>query len=361
MNFHQIVLKLAEATRLLKIMKDKETFFINNYPKKIEDIKHTNYQFNHYNYFFEILNTLIDLISSIDDDKFNEIKGSSHSIKILLNDLTMLFKKNESELSLSDKAQIVELSFNLANKYLPFKDELKILIKSEQALINKTTHLIIKPIPNKNFLFHAIKEQYAQEVLERGSILGYTTHRYWDNGKRYKDNQPEYEENYWMKGVSLTRSLDFAINWGVVVLVFNRDEIAKNYQLENYNWGNHLAQGSGNIKKETEEFLVLSKKDKTYRNRDNSEFMKEYREALEGLKNVHPDEIEEYKSYIETLEKDIDKINIQDIKKPEGEFNFSKSLVGIIVSLSSVEIFGLNNPMIQTIINHPKFLGILDR
>lgn len=240
-----------------------------------------------------------------------------------------------------------------------FEEEIKKRIfrglnTSELRAVSKSLDL-----KNTHLFFHAVKTEYVRDILDRGGILGYTTHRYWDDGRRYKDNEPEYNNSYWMKGISMTLSLSYALGWGHVVLVFDKNEIIKRHPIENYNWGHHIAQGSRNHKKEYEEFVVLSKTGKRYLNKDNPEFKEEmdYFLNLKESPDCTTEELAEIRARYDKKQNDI---CAGEFNTPEGEFVFGSALKGIIVRGSLIDIYGTEDALVQYLVNHPKFLGILE-
>jgi hypothetical protein len=110
--------------------------------------------------------------------------------------------------------------------------------------------------PLSTSLFHAMKPEYALAALERGYLEPRTSHRFWLDGKRRKDDAPDYESSSWMKGFSFTRSKEYAEKWGLVVLEFDRDKLKQHFKTFLISW-NFLISQSKNInkKKETEEFI----------------------------------------------------------------------------------------------------------
>jgi hypothetical protein len=184
----------------------------------------------------------------------------------------LMIPKNKNTQNLSELISLVmKVAYDEDADQLVLQKLIKEVNKREFIEMNK----ILKP-SSTSLLYHAVKLENVMSILDRNSILGYTSHRYWSEGKRYKDNQPEYEESFWMKGISMTRDLQYALNWGMVVLVFDRKEIQKQHPIEPYSWGFHLENGSGHYKKEREDFVVLSKRDKKFINQEDPDFMSEY-------------------------------------------------------------------------------------
>lgn len=110
-------------------------------------------------------------------------------------------------------------------------------------------------------LYRAIDElQYAWGALQRNEMLGTSRQRFWSDGKPRRDNDPEYYESYWMKGVSLTRDFSFAKRWGWFVFVFDQTKLARRYRIMPFSWGATIGNHEGiDHRKEREEFLILDK------------------------------------------------------------------------------------------------------
>lgn len=209
---------------------------------------------------------------------------------------------------------------------------------------------------NNSCVFHATKIEYVLGALNSGKIQGYTTQRYWADGRRRKENESDYEDSYWMKGISTTRSLEFARGWGGFIFVLDLEKIKQNRPVVPYAW-NYLIKDSKypefrtNNKKETEEFVILSKKNKRYRYSEREKFKEEYEE---GIKSADPAVVEYY-------QKEAGKLDVHAIKEPEGFLNLNTCLKGIFITSSTLDIFGSNHPVVQEVMQHPLFIGILEK
>lgn len=215
-----------------------------------------------------------------------------------------------------------------------------------------------------SFLPQAVAET---KKLGRESILGYTSQRYWEDGRRYKENDENYNNSYWMKGISMSRDFNYALGWGAVLFIFDKDLIQKKHEIQPYSWNFHInSEDNLHSKKEREDFVILSKKKKYYKNKENPDWIEEYNQIkdvdIEELKKQLPeDEIISMIKLKSKLRKEQENINIKDLKEPEGEFDFSSNgLVGIVLREHILRIYGLEDPTVQYIINHPSFLGILE-
>jgi hypothetical protein len=182
-------------------------------------------------------------------------------------------------------------------------------------------------------LFHGMKLEYAAQALRDNKMLATTTQRWWPDGKRRKDDDPEYQGSYWMKGLSFTRDREYAISWGGVVFVIDQDKLRQKYKFIPFNWGYSLPRGN-NHKREREEFLVVQ---------------------------ATPD------TYMKTHDSDGDKLDrpVIDMKRfeaPGGEVkNLNSFLKGVYIEKATIEIFGEDDENVKFIMSHPKFIGIVDR
>lgn len=119
-------------------------------------------------------------------------------------------------------------------------------------------------------LYRAYREpKWAVRALRDDELVGSTTQRYWPDGKRRMDDDPEYRTSFWMKGLSMTRDMEFAKVWGDVVMVFDQRLLAQRFKIEPFNWGFSIPQGNHH-KREREEFIVLKKTGKTFQDEDGS-------------------------------------------------------------------------------------------
>jgi len=126
-------------------------------------------------------------------------------------------------------------------------------------------------------LYHGVSAYYAIEQLQKNRIEGRTTQRFWPDGRRLKDNHPDYNDSFWLKGISLTRSLAYAQHMGGVVYVLDQAKLTQRYKIIPHNWGYSIPQGNHH-KREQEEFLVLGRIFKSL-----NQFIEEYHNARDEL------------------------------------------------------------------------------
>lgn len=202
---------------------------------------------------------------------------------------------------------------------------------------------------NENVLFHGVKSHHALQQLNEGVIEGYTHQRYWNDGLRRKDNHPDYESSYILKGISTTRDLEYAKNWGQVVYILDKEKIRNRFKVLPYSWGYSIPDsttpGMGQTtfhkfrhKREREEFVVLGKIKKSF-----DDLRNEWENLYDGSEN----EPEEF-------------VNLYDYMFGKaGKMNLNNVLKGILV----VEDKNTNyqNTEIEAVMRHPKFLGTIPK
>lgn len=172
-------------------------------------------------------------------------------------------------------------------------------------------------------LYHAVQATYAIDALNKNFLDAYTFQRYWPDGKRRKDDDPDYYKSFYYRGVSLTRDIEYALRWNDIVFEFDQNALKTKYKLIPYNWGYSIGKGykqGPRSKKEREEFLIVSKIEKSLTNQQ--------------LVDV--------------------------LKTPGGRIQpLDKFLVGFYISKRFYEIFGGDsNDTIKILKDNPKYLGI---
>lgn len=198
-------------------------------------------------------------------------------------------------------------------------------------------------------LWHSMDKNHAVEILKTGVWKPRTTQRYWDDGRRRTEDEPDYKSHgKWMKGFSLTRDPFYAMQWKDVMFQFDSDKLKKQYKFEPYSWGYHMA-GAGNknkinTRREREEFLISKKTDKTDVDLD-----KNWQDLL--------DKEYEKRRKNKTPKKDITYMDF--IQSPEGRpIPIYRFLKAFYVKDFIAYLYKLDNPNIQYLINHPKFRGL---
>lgn len=107
------------------------------------------------------------------------------------------------------------------------------------------------------------KVRHAEQALAKNEMAATSTQRWWPDGRRRKENDPDYRDSYWMKGVSLSRDPKYAMGWGNVVFALDQRKIAQRYKIIPFNWGYSIPSGNHH-KREREEFVAVKRDADTY-------------------------------------------------------------------------------------------------
>lgn len=189
---------------------------------------------------------------------------------------------------------------------------------------NKQLIAIIKNL-GVSPLYHAIKSPNAIKALQDDKLGGYSIQRAWENGKRYKDDQPEYEDSFFMRGISTSRDIEYCSKWNDVIFVFDTNKLKTKYKVIPYNWGYNIGRGynqGARVKREREEFIITG--------------------------YSHPKDNED---------EDNNRSFMDMIKSPEGYIEpLSKYLLGFFISERFEEYMDENSK--NYLQSHKKYLGV---
>lgn len=109
-------------------------------------------------------------------------------------------------------------------------------------------------------LYHGVAHRNAIQQLQQDFIQGLTNQRFWPDGRRLRDNHLEYEDSFWLRGISTTRDQNYAKDWADVVYVLDQSKLTQRYKVIPYNWGySNSRNNKPDPKREREEFIVLGK------------------------------------------------------------------------------------------------------
>lgn len=179
-------------------------------------------------------------------------------------------------------------------------------------------------------LYHGMKYNHLVQALKADKLEGRTSQRFWGDGRRRTEDDPEYRNSYWMKGFSLTRDKKYAMGWSDTCLVLDQELLRQRFSIEPYAWNYHYSgkHGRRDHKKEREEFLITKKSHDSYQ-----------------LKPEYPGDDEK-------------RVDINRLKSPEGEIKpLSKYLLGFYVDQEYAEAIP-DNPDMKYLLSHPKFKGL---
>ena len=206
MDNNQLLTLMIAIKHEERSLQEKAKFFYQYQDYSVKDIlnqvKNKGWMVRSCPEFCELLKKVISFsqqIKSSDLPDFQIIDACSSNLLSKVDELLVLFSLSEDKMQESHAKRIERLIQESQPLYREYHYFLIELIKESRDKIERVTRFkISKDIRAKfqNVLFHGVKLEHVQEILERGSILGYTHHRYWAEGRRYKENQPEYEDSY---------------------------------------------------------------------------------------------------------------------------------------------------------------------
>lgn len=131
-------------------------------------------------------------------------------------------------------------------------------------------------------LYHGVSYDHAIDQLKNNRIEGRTTQRFWPDGRRLKDTHPEYEDSFWLKGVSLTRDVNYAKHWADIIYVIDQRKLSQRYKIIPFNWGYASRARQVDPKREREEFVVLGKIYKSLK-----QYIEDYNDEIDELRDQH--------------------------------------------------------------------------
>ncbi len=199
----------------------------------------------------------------------------------------------------------------------------------EYVMGNKTLREIVKK-QRVAPLYHAIEYKRAMEALIQNKLGGYSIQRYWEDGRRRKDDEDDYESGLYMRGLSLTRDVDYAKDWNDIIFVFDQEKLKNKWKILPYNWGYSIGGGykqGSNAKREREEFLITG-----VSSTNNPRTKKPYKDKYKDHKSF--DDMRKIpKGYVEPLD---------------------KYLIGFFISK---HLIGFKEEKIEFFKKHTKYLG----
>jgi hypothetical protein len=100
---------------------------------------------------------------------------------------------------------------------------------------------------------------HLSTALSSGKMAATSTQRFWADGRRRTEQEPDYRDSYWMKGVSFTRNMRYAMAWGWAVIAVNQAKLVQRTKVIPFSWNYHMAgDGHGhNFRQEHEEFAIV--------------------------------------------------------------------------------------------------------
>lgn len=202
---------------------------------------------------------------------------------------------------------------------------------------------------SQNPLWHGVKIENAAQIIKNGKFEARTTQRYWPDGKRRKDTDPDYRSSFIMKGWSMTRDFVFGASWSDVVFEIDKEKLKNRFKIQPLSWNssmNHLTDH----KKESEEFVIARLTGKTF-----DDYQDMYEKMMDDI----------YEEYEKTGDRSILTDFPYDdfwglIKAPEPKIIPMSFCSGIYIDSAMEKIYGTDNKDIEIIKSHELFKGIYD-
>ncbi len=139
---------------------------------------------------------------------------------------------------------------------------------------------IIEHAPVSAPLYHALEYKYAEQAIRDNRLSATSTQRFWPDGRRRKENWVDYQDSFWMKGVSLTRDLRYALRWKDITFVLDSRKLREKVKIIPFAWNYHFDDGEDSLhsrlsgglppdhKREREEYAIVKRTPDTYKQPD---------------------------------------------------------------------------------------------
>lgn len=217
-------------------------------------------------------------------------------------------------------------------------------------------------------LWHAANLEKTATILDNGYLEAHTSHRYWPDGIRRKEDDPLYENSCWMYGWSMTRKREYAQGWNGVLFEFDSQKIAETFEIQPLAWNNLFKHNKKFVKKEFEDFVIAHYEPRSIQ--DMKDFAEKRNEEIDNLydkmydSTTHDLERQKLKEKIDKLQEGA-KSWVEDWKTPRGKkLSVEKCVKGIYINEYHFELYSKDHPESEgyknlcTIINHPLFKGL---
>ncbi len=197
-------------------------------------------------------------------------------------------------------------------------------------------------------IWHSIKKEHIDNILNNNFLEARTTQRYWKDGMVYRDNNRDvYENSFLMKGWSMTRDKSYAFSWACVTLLLDWEAIRRDFKTKTISWNYRSSACQGNYDKEREEFIVSDFITKTP-----EELKEEYFQIGDDIYDLKGKEA--FKAWRKENGDDF----IGYIKKKGSKtIDLNKYLLGIFLSDESYEIY--KGKGFDIVLKHPLFKGLI--
>lgn len=207
-------------------------------------------------------------------------------------------------------------------------------------------------------VWHAIGDEHIIQILDNMTLEPYTKQRYWDDGLRRKDNDPDYEDSKWMYGWSMTRKKEYAMGWNSIVVELDLDKIKEQFEVKPFSW-NFLFTHKADNRKEHEEFVVAHYGKKSIPQMKQEDIDRDLLlcELEDKLYTLQGDERERLKAEIDRLYDIPNWMERWDTSRGKS-IDLKTCLKGIYISKTTLDIYGDKHPALKRVMEDPLYKGI---
>lgn len=232
-------------------------------------------------------------------------------------------------------------------------------------MMKKISAAELLKLNSQGVLWHGVNGHHVLDILKQGYFEPHTSHRFWADGIRRKDNDSAYEDSKWMYGWSMSRDLTVSRGFGDILFVFEKAGIQKQFKVKPYCWGFSM-RNSFSHKREKEDFVlsggVIDSK-KSYEQRY-AELEKEL-DSLEDIiysKEKTLEQKDAARLRLAEVEAEMDKTNfMRDFCSPHGKNLPVSKAKGFFINISRESIMDESELSAdhKKMMEHPMFLGFI--
>lgn len=232
-------------------------------------------------------------------------------------------------------------------------------------MMKKISAAELLELNSQGVLWHGVNGHNVLDILKQGYFEPRTSHRFWADGIRRKDNDAAYEDSKWMYGWSMSRDLTVSRGFGDILFVFEKAEIQKQFKVKPYCWGFSMRH-SFSHKREKEDFVlsggVVNSKN-SYEQR-----YAELEKELDSLENIiyskekTLDQKDAARLSLAEVEAEMDKTNfMRDFCNPHGKNLPVSKAKGFFINISKESIMDESELSAdhKKMMEHPMFLGFI--
>lgn len=216
----------------------------------------------------------------------------------------------------------------------------------------------MKTLSSKDFfkykgLWHGVQFKNIQHVFDKNALEARTTQRYWKNGQTFFDDERiEYENSFFLKGISTTRNKHYAMAWGDVVFLLDNEKIKQDFEVKPFAW-NSTIRSAFDFKKETEEFVISDRMNQTM-----DQIKEEYYDIIDSFYDNN--DMSGLKHFEKNVCSDQGVIGYWK-RKGSRSLAFSKYVKGFFICDQKPIDCDINKNDYQELFKHPLFLGIYSK